>query len=316
MRYIEAVEYKAIRNRYDCIVGWGTSQKEYMKLYNPFMYKIDYMINGKGENVGEYICGNKICSPDELENIKAKKVCVIIFANMEYDIIPQIKRYIPDADTIVSRLIKVGKCVKSYSVDNEDQIMLNAMERMGYKDFSYMDIGVCHSVIRNNTYLFYENGNTNGVLVEPNPIMVEYAHEYRPKNKIIPCGVCGGKDSSLRYYYSEDVPGFNTFVEKIAISRGIQDNYYDIPVKNINSIIEENFEAYPDIVDIDTEGMDWEILKALDFDRFKIKILCIEEKGKELTAFLNEKGYIHFMSTMENQIYILKDELEKYNKVH
>lgn len=40
----------------------------------------------------------------------------------------------------------------------------------------------------------------------------------------------------------------------------VSDDYYKIPVKNINKVIEENFETYPDIVDIDTEGMDSQII--------------------------------------------------------
>lgn len=313
MRYTKTVDYKKLRSKYDYIVGWGTSQKEYMRNYNPFMYKIDYMVNGKGECIGEYFCGNLIYSPDILEGLKGKKVCVIIFANMEYEIIPQIKDYIQDADTIVSRLVNIAEYEKSYSVDKEDYIIYSVMKKMGYKDFSYMDIGVCHPVIRNNTYLFYENGNVNGVLVEPNPIMVEYANIYRPENKIVSCGVCGGEDTSLKYYYNKNVPGHNTFVEEIAISRKIENNYYKIPVKNINKVIEENFETYPDIVDIDTEGMDSQILEALDFERFKIRMLCVEGSGIKLVKLLKDKGYVHFMSTFENQIFILKSEFEKYN---
>ena len=59
--------------------------------------------------------------------------------------------------------------------------------------------------------------------------------------------------------------------------------------------------------------MDSQILEALDFERFKIRMLCVEGSGIKLVKLLKDKGYVHFMSTFENQIFILKSEFEKYN---
>ena len=54
-------------------------------------------------------------------------------------------------------------------------------------------------------------------------------------------------------------------------------------------------------MDIDTEGMDFELLKALDTSRFPFKMICTEvwadENRDELDRMLMNKGYVHFMDT-------------------
>ena len=79
------------------------------------------------------------------------------------------------------------------------------IEVLGIKDPLYVDIGVCHPVVRNNTYLLYEKGYTNGILIEPNGNMCELAQIYRPKNKIVEAGASGDEGGILRYYMKSSV---------------------------------------------------------------------------------------------------------------
>lgn len=314
MRYTKKVKYEELREKYDYIIGWGTPKNEFKSRYNPFMYKLDFVINGQNRDVGKIICGIKVYGIDKLKEVEESKVCVVIAPNIEYEIIKQIEKYIPGADTIVARLVEAEENENTYSTDCEDIIMYDIMKKLGYEKFTYMDIGVCHPVIRNNTYLFYENSKSKGVLVEPNPLMVELIKEYRPEDKVIVCGTGGKNDETLRYYYSKSAPGLNTFKKEIAKQRNILDNYCEIPIRNINEIIEENFESFPDVIDIDSEGMDIEILKNINFNKYKIKIICIENDSEEALDFLQKNNYIHCMTTKENNIFVLEEELNKYKE--
>ena len=188
--------------------------------------------------------------------------------------------------------------------------MLDLIYKLGLENPSYVDIGVCHPVVRNNTYLFYENGYTNGLLVEPNPEMAELSKEYRPENRIVTCGATAGEDSVLTYYYSH-LPGHNTFLEEIAKDRGLLNNKLEIPVRNINSILKEHFTEGLDVVDIDTEGMDFELLEALDTDTLKVKIICAEIASPKIKHCLESKGFIHYFTTKENHIYVKTQDLKK-----
>lgn len=248
-----------------------------------------------------------------MDTIKDKKVCVVIYTNTE-EIILQIHRIIPNVDTIVGRLVSVDVYDYSYSRDNEDRIIVDLYQKMNMEDFSYMDIGVCHPVVRNNIYLFYETGHYNGVLVEPTPIMVSLIKEYRTKNHIVNYGASPAEEGSLTYYYG-NTPSMNTFSEKLAEERGISNNRIVMPVININKIIEDNFEIGPDILYIDTEGMDYELLSSLDFERFKIKVICVEVgDNKDIRNVLEKNGYSHYASTDENYIFIQNKELDKLQK--
>ena len=305
MRYIEKTKIEVLRNSYQYLVGWAPGI-EFYKRYNPNMYKLDFMIDGLNNSLGEVICGIEISPASILEKLKDEKTCVIIYHNAENEILDQIHKYAPNVDTIISRLLEVPGQITTYSANNEDLIMMELLRHYDLQNFSYLDIGVCHPVVRNNTFLFYEQGFTNGVLVEPNPLMCDLAPVYRPENRIVRCGACAGDNGSLKYYVVEDRPGYNTFSNENAKGLSVVETL-QIPVININQIVEENFETYPDVLDIDTEGMDYDLLNALNFDQYKIKIICVESLDrKRFRSLLSGKGYMHFMSTNDNDIFVLK----------
>lgn len=310
MKYVKRTKAEELRNRYDLLIGWGNGIIEFERKYNPFMYKLDYMINGQGKNVGEVICGCEINGPEIVTSFADKKVCVIIYPNIEQECLDQISMLLPDADTIIGRLVD-AEIPYNYSSDTEDLIFVRLLETLGISEPVYMDIGVCHPVVRNNTYLLYERGYTRGFLVEPNPVMVNLCREYRRENTILSMGACAGEASSLTYVKGT-VPGLNHFLREGEVPSD-REECLQIPVKNINSIFEENKIYSLDLLDIDTEGMDYELLKELDTDKYKVKIICAEKSDhpeRNIGKLLNNKGYVHFMSTRENQIFVQKDILQ------
>ena len=274
MRYIKRTSIEEIKKNYDIIVGWGNSVVEFERFYNPSLYKLDYLINGQSLNTGEVICGCKVYPPTILNEIKesGKKICFIIFPNIEVECTKQIELFISDADTIVGRLIDCGSNY-NYASDVEDIIIMDLLKKLDITDPYYMDIGVCHPIIRNNTYLMYERGNINGVLVEPNPVMVQLAKEYRSNNKILNLGVTSTHNSVLPYVSGKN-PGLNHFKKFGEVIDNSAEEILNIPVLNINHLLEENSCEFLDVLDIDIEGMDFDVLDAIDYDRFKIKIIC------------------------------------------
>jgi hypothetical protein len=90
-----------------------------------------------------------------------------------------------------------------------------------------------------------------------------------------------------------------------------------LPVKKINSIIDNNFSECPDVIFIDVEGMDYELLTSIDFEKYQPKVFCIEttiydrrgntEKDERITDFLLSQGYMLYADTNINSIYVLKD---------
>jgi FkbM family methyltransferase len=64
-----------------------------------------------------------------------------------------------------------------------------------------------------------------------------------------------------------------------------------------------------DILCIDTEGWELECLKGFSFERFKPKVLIIEDLfgGKEIDDFLGHHGYVRWQRITPNNVYVLRE---------
>ena len=314
MRYLQKTKFEELQKKYDYIVGWGNSPAELSKRFLATDLDIQYIINGQDINIGEEYCGKKIVSADSL-SAKDGKICFILFTNLESLLVRQIEKMYPSADTIVSRLVDIGDNAfrqRSYSTDREDLILLDLVKRLRFPvDFPYMDIGVCHPVVRNNTFLLYESGYHNGTLVEPNPEMAGLVKEYRPDNTIINAGA-GVTEGTLPYIRSKNggKAGLNHFMRNDEVIDEEKFEKEVLPIYEINGLLSGMPES-PWVIDIDTEGMDYSILEKIDMSHNDIKILCAErDRNKEIYRLMVRRGYIHYTETLENLIFVRKDIFE------
>lgn len=313
MRYLKVTKAEVLREKYKYIIGWGAGGEYKKYCLNPTF--LDYLVDtgkkGAGQ-IGAIVNGVKVSDTDEIKGLAQywDNCLIVIYPNIEQEILSSVYQVFPnDVDTIVGRLVDFNNENRSYATSFEDCIMLGIMQKLNMDNFSYMDIGVCHPVVRNNTYLFYERGNKNGVLVEPNVEMCNLAKCYRPNDQLANCGASADhEDKELTYYFDNNNPGLNTFSREVAEQRGMSENTISIPVKNINKIIADNFTDYPNVLDIDTEGMDYEILCAIDFEKYPIDVICAETNGNEsFVKLMDTKGYKQYARTKENTIFIKKN---------
>jgi hypothetical protein len=87
-----------------------------------------------------------------------------------------------------------------------------------------------------------------------------------------------------------------------------------MPLVNINRVIAEHFGgAAPDFLSIDIEGMDFAVMKTLDYTRFRPKLICIEtvitatmKHNPETLALMAEKGYELRGMTHPNTLFVDK----------
>ena len=207
---------------------------------------------------------------------------------------------------------------RSYSQNGEDLVVESICRFLEIANPTYLDIGAADPVIDNNTYLFYRKG-CRGVLVEPNPSSCRKLRAIRPEDTVLNVGI-GFEDQVAADYYMISGPGgevLNTFsrgeVEKVLANfkdRRVEKTI-KMPLVNINKVMDEHFHGAPTFVSIDTEGLDLDILKSLDFDRFRPVILCVEtiilKTTKMETRILDlmlGKGYIVRGSTFANTIFV------------
>ena len=96
MRYTCKTNINELRTSYDYLVGWGAGRDEYDRRYNLSLYQLDYMIDAAKENWGKIRCGIKMESQEILKNLVGKKVCFIIYPNIELEIMPEIEKHLKE----------------------------------------------------------------------------------------------------------------------------------------------------------------------------------------------------------------------------
>ena len=140
--------------------------------------------------------------------------------------------------------------------------------------------------------------------------------QYREKDELIKCGVSSDESNTkLMFYMFPHLLGHSTFVKRTAerkVKEGYEFNKIEVPVMNINKILSDNFEYVPDLLELDIEGLDYEVLESWDENRFPIKIVLTEVTecgGKKIESLMVKKGYKCFATTMENAI-LIRNEIK------
>ncbi len=177
---------------------------------------------------------------------------------------------------------KLFKTELSYSQTGEDKILLHFFNSIGKRKIRYLDIGANHPIINNNTYIFYRRGS-QGVCVEPNPVLSDLIQKVRSRDKCLNIGI-GIREETVAEFYSMTSHTLSTFSKKDAYDLDKEGKYkikevLQIPLKSINTIISENFTEPVDLVSIDVEGWNEEIVASFDFNRYRPLCFCVETLG-------------------------------------
>lgn len=209
----------------------------------------------------------------------------------------------------------------SYSQSGEDLIIDFALNTINVKTRFYIDIGTNDPVYLNNTFLFYEKGH-DGVCVEPDPMIYNSIIETRPRDISLNIGI-GDSDETMTLFLMEPNT-LNSFSEE-EITQCMQHYPWvkkigekKLQVKNINRVLTELNCALNtiDIMSIDTEGLDWEIVKSLNIKKFRPKLFCIETaeycddrtllKNNKIIEYLEKFDYFKYADTFVNTIFVDK----------
>lgn len=166
---------------------------------------------------------------------------------------------------------------------------------------TYVDIGAYEPIFLSNTYLFYKRG-WKGVCVEPNALLANEYREKRPNDTFF-TEACGRPN--LKFKLSDAHDSLSSCSDE------------GVPVKS--RPLSEYLAIFPhvDILSIDSEGMELEILKTNDWEKYKPSMIIVEiidyvtkRKNEEVINFLKLQGYGLVCDNSINAIF-LKDNLYK-----
>ena len=319
MRYLQHKNVQELSKEYDYIIGWGTGPIFRMN-YRSYYYKLDFLIDGTEKTVGETMLGIEIKSPSYLCKISGK-ILIVIYAIYEAEIIEQILHYNADDNihiiiySMLDITLKNGvRIPKIYSKNCEDIIILSLINQLGLNTVKYIEIGVCHPIMRNNTFmlneLFSQQEGYQGVLVEANPMCWGLFEDHRKNDKLLKMGISAQDNvKELTFYAFPGLLGHSTFNKELAAEtkiKGYDCKEYIVTIKRINEVIAENFDCVPDLLAIDAERLDYQILGDLDSDRYPIQIIVaenMEDSENKIGDLMKKKGYKFYAKTVENTIW-------------
>ena len=209
----------------------------------------------------------------------------------------------------------------TYSQFGEDLYLLNCMraKRQNYGSLNkgfFVDIGAHHPFRYSTTALFYEEMGWTGINIEPNPDGIQEFNNYRPNDINLNFGVAN-EDGELKYFMFND-PAFNSFSEEFSeecVQGGGSLKLLEtrnIPVRKLSTLLEQHLPQGQEIdfFSIDAEGLDLEILKSNNWQKFRPEFILIEinhDKDNGIHKFLVEQNYSMVNLALITAIYQRKD---------
>jgi len=215
----------------------------------------------------------------------------------------------------------------TYSQAGEDAIVGFLLFDKKIKNITYLDIGTNHPDWGNNTYLFYLKGS-RGVCVEADKSLIAEIKKMRPEDKVLNIGVNINSNEGSSDFYVFNDPALNTFDKNEAEYRQNKGTYNilyveKVRLKTLEEIILENFATFPDFLSIDIENLDLAVLKTINFEKYRIPVICAETcvysenhrrpKNPEIISYMTSKGYFVYADTYVNTIFVNESWFNKIN---
>ena len=166
---------------------------------------------------------------------------------------------------------------KTYSMFGEDLFILKYFKNLN-KGF-YVDIGAYHPFFLSNTYLLFKK-NWEGINIDINPTSIEIFNDVRPNDYNINAAVSNRNKKYINYYTKNMINLLSTTIIDSA-KMSFLNNSFDtrrVKCRKLNDIIfNTKFKNRKiDFLNIDTEKSEVDVLKSLNFNKYKPKLICIE----------------------------------------
>jgi FkbM family methyltransferase len=212
------------------------------------------------------------------------------YASIKQDILP------PNTDVFASQ-------------EGEDVLLRRLLKWYYHKPGFYVDVGAHDPIRFSNTYHFYLQSWT-GINIDPRIGTKARFDALRPKDTNLELGVAN-TDSELVYYEFKE-PAFNTFDKssvEYAKTRTELLGESRVLVKTLSSILDEHVDDGQPITfcNIDVEGLEIEVLKSNNWQRYRPLILVVEALTLDVLAevdqFLITRNYTRVASTKNSYFF-------------
>lgn len=194
----------------------------------------------------------------------------------------------------------------SYSQEGEDLFL--QMFFSGIKSGFYVDVGAHHPKRFSNTYLLYVRG-WSWINIDPIPGRMELFRKARPKDVNLEVGI--SLQEGMKALYVFDGDAMTTFDRNMAErqqARGWKIVAEEqVQTRTLASVLDEYSRGREiDLLNVDTEGLDLEVLQSNDWSKYKPRVVCVEElmgDDDPVGPWLIKMGYRRIAITGRSRIY-------------
>ncbi|MCZ7891831.1 glycosyltransferase [Agrobacterium salinitolerans] len=218
----------------------------------------------------------------------------------------------PDIDVLAQRYY--AQCAEDLIVVS----ILKALSARRHFDLSaerYLEVGANHPIATSATYLLSLELGMSGVLVEANPALIADLEKVRKQDLVLNKAIIVGDSDTAELFVSNQN-------ELSSLSRRFVEDWQDgavglkdvitVQASRMNDVLEEFFsERAPLYLSIDTEGLDLDLLKDVDWDRWRPAVVqaepsehFIENNAELISQLLESKGYVLVAKTAVNLIFM------------
>lgn len=216
----------------------------------------------------------------------------------------------------VFQFIPRWRFMNTYAQAGEDAIASYFFSSQGVQKPTYLDIGTNDPIYGNNSFLFYKRGS-RGVCIEADPSLMPAINKARPHDVCLNAAVTFDDRTEADFFIFEE-RAHNTLSaeeaqERQKDSRSKLIDTIRIPLVNVNNVIHDHLGKAPDFLSIDVEGVDLAILRSIDLNKYRPKLICAEtvafswdhtdKKDSEIADFLLSKDYVVYADTHINTLF-------------
>ena len=197
-------------------------------------------------------------------------------------------------------------CLKNISLSKSQfrQDLFALSELKFKKNGFFVEFGSYDGLIGSNSYLLEKSFNWNGILAEP---MISCHKKLKESRSVIIETKCVWKSSGQEILFYE--PYSNKQTAKIeSFSENSHEFYkkgkrYKVITISLLELLDiHNAPTFIDYLSIDTEGSEYDILNAFDFEKYKFRVITCEHNftpmREKIYELLSKKGYKRKLSNI------------------
>ena len=178
-----------------------------------------------------------------------------------------------------------------YSQFGEDRILDEIIPKDFYNGF-YVDVGCFHPKKYSNTFMLFKRG-WFGINIDMEESKIDTFNIARPKDYNF-LGAISDKVEKVKIYRNQKFGVSSTIDPSILKKDDIIDENL-ITTTTLDNVI--NNSPYKnkeiDLLNIDTEGNDFKVLKSLNFNIYNPKVIIIETHLKKIEEIIKSEIYIY-----------------------